>query len=127
MQVPTLDPTQQWTPDESAGKGVYKSGVNTSKRTEKQVQHKVLYEATKEHPAQIERWNEDVPVAAIETIHTSGMWTPRRKSDVLARLGKLLTAVKKARQRANTVEVEYNDIGGKLFDYILFGNGSTST
>lgn len=119
LRVPTLDPALIWSEDAGAGAGVFRSNAQLSNRTEKQVRFKVLYDATDKHPAQIEKWNEDVPVARIETTHTSGMWTPKRKSDVLGRLDKLIRAVKKARQRANTVEVADLHIANAMTKYIL--------
>lgn len=119
MAIPTLDPSLKWELDSSSGDGVYRSPVQTGFKTEKTINSKVLYEATKEHPAQIEKWSEDVPVAKIETTKYSGMWTPRRKADVLGKLDLLIRSVKKARQRANTVEVKDNHIGDKLIDFLL--------
>ena len=121
LHVPTLDPSAVWAEDKGAGDGVYRSDPVRTKRTEKTIRSKVLYDATKEHPAQIEKWNEDVAVAAIETVYQSGMWTPSKKADVLARLDKLLAAVKRARQRANTADVAPLKIGKAMFDYILKG------
>lgn len=121
LRVPTLEPALVWLEDKGAGDGVYRSESIKTKRTEKTVRHKILYEATKEHPAQIEKWNEDVPVASIDTVHRSGMWTPNKKAEVLDRLDTLLAAVKRARQRANKAEVKPLKIGRTLFDYILTG------
>lgn len=95
------------------------SAPQTSKRTEKDTLHKVLTQATDKHPAQIEKWTVDVPVARIETTHVSGMWTPAKKAEVLARVDKLLNAVKKSRQMANTVETQKLKVGGKIINYIL--------
>jgi hypothetical protein len=119
LTIPTLDPSIKWSEDQSAGDAVFKSDVQVGFKTEKVMKSKTLYDATKEHPAQIGTWNEDVPVARVETIKTSGMWTPRRKADVLARLDTLIRAVKKARQRANAVDVTDLHVGKKLIDYLL--------
>ncbi len=117
--MPTLQPGVDWKKHDTAGAGVYVSPKVLSKRTEKTVNHKVLYEATKEHPAQIEKWSEDVPVASIETIHETGMLTPLEKADILDRVDRLSRAVKKARQRANSVEVEDLHVGQNMVAYIL--------
>jgi predicted nucleic acid-binding protein len=118
-QMPTLDPALNWKQDDLAGDHIYVSDPQVNFRTEKQLKHKVLYEATKEHPAQIEKYMEDRPVGRIETVHRSGMITPRRKADILENIGALLTAVKKARQRANTAEVESRKIAKDMFAHIL--------
>jgi hypothetical protein len=121
IHIPTLSPGIKWSAATGDEEGVFTSPTIFSKRTEKTVRHKVLYEATKEHPAQIEKWNEDVPVATIETTQKSGMLTPRRKADILDRLDRLLRAVKKARQRANTVEVSDVHVGKLMIDYLMKG------
>jgi len=119
LTIPTLDPNMNWTEVPAEGEGVFKSDPLVTKRTEKAVRHKVLYDATDKHPAQIEKWNEDVPVAAITTIHRSGMWTPARKAATLGRLDKLIRSVKKARQRANTTEVEDLHVAKAMLDYVF--------
>jgi hypothetical protein len=118
LLVPTLDPSIRWEADAVAGEGVWRSDVQTAFRTEKTLKHKVLYEATPEHPAQIEMWHEDRPIAKVETTHTSGAITPSEKSAMLDRISKLIVAVKTARQRANTTEVVKGKIASTLFDYI---------
>ena len=117
--IPTLDPSLKWDEDPSTGEGVYVSQTKTSLKTEKTVQHKVLYDATPEHPAKIEKWNEDTPVGRIETIQRSGMLSVRRKSQLLGRVDQLIMAVKKARQRANTVDVVDRKIGQDLMNFVL--------
>lgn len=119
LVMPTLNPAMVWSPDESAGDHRWKTDAVQSHRTEKQLRHKVLYEATKEHPAQIEKWYEDRVIANIETVHFSGMPTPAQKSVMLSRVDKLISAVKKARQRANGAEVKDIKIAAAMFDYIL--------
>lgn len=119
VAAPTLDPNMTWSEDPGTGEGIFRSNVQTSMKTEKTVKHKVLVAATKEHRAEIEKWNEDAPVGRIERTHFSGMITPARKSHLLARLDALLRGVKKARQRANAVEVTDLDIGTPIFGYLF--------
>ena len=88
-------------------------------KTAKVVKSRVLYDATKEHPAQIERWNEDERVARVETVHTSGMITSANKARYLRNLDKLIAGVKKARQRANCVETKSLKVSEAMFDFIL--------
>jgi hypothetical protein len=118
--VPTLAPGIAWEVDATANKGVYKTThpVVTFK-TEKTIQHKVIYEATPEHPAQIQAWNEDVKVGRYNTEQNSGMLTTAEKSARLQRVDKLIQAVKKARQRANNIDVVKAKIGKTLTDYIM--------
>jgi hypothetical protein len=82
------------------------------------MKHKVLYDATEEHPAQLETWSEDIPIGKFTETLWSGMLSPAEKSAKLGRIDKLLRAVKKARQRANAVDVVDVTIGKELFNYI---------
>ena len=78
----------------------------------------VLYKATVEHPAQIEKWEEQVPVGKYVKKVWSGMLTPARKSELLGNIDKLISAVKKARQRANATVVVKLNVGQKFIDFI---------
>lgn len=119
LAAPTLDPSLRWSENPAAGEGVFVSDVQVTMRNEKVLQHKILVAATDKHPAQVEKWSEDVPVARIETTQFSGMLSPARKSAMVARCDKLIEAVKMARQRANTVEVRKDlRIAADMFDYI---------
>lgn len=118
--APTLAPGIAWEKDETLGKGVYRAKNDDEKlKTAKTFMHKVLYEATDKHPAQIEKWEEQAPVGKYITKTTSGMFSPADKSAVLGRLDKLIQAVKKARMKANMVDAVDATIGNKLFDFIL--------
>lgn len=117
--IPTLQPGIDWKLDNKRGKGIYVTSKPTeSMKTEKQVTHKVLYEATKEHPAQIEKWNTDVAIGRNVNTVWSSMLSPADKANLLERTDTLIRAVKKARQRANTEKVVDLNIGKVLFDYI---------
>lgn len=118
-EIPTLDPSISWVPDEQYGKGFWRSvdPVRTAK-TEKLMQFKVLYPATDKHPAQIEKWFEDRVVADVEAKRYSGAMSVADKADLLKRFDKLIEAVKAARIRANSVPVEPVAVAKPLFDYI---------
>jgi hypothetical protein len=117
--IPTLPPGKRWQPDENKGKDVYICPDNEEKfKTARTVKHKVLYDATEHHPAQIERWEETENVGKYVTVHWSGMIPVSKKSDILARIDKLIQAAKKARQRANTTEVKKATIGKQIFEYL---------
>jgi hypothetical protein len=117
--IPTLQPGVKWERDESIGDGVYKRVHSDEKfRTKKVMKNHVIAEATKEHPAQVNVYNEDVKVARIVTDTWCGMISPAEKSTLLGRIDKLIRGVKKARQKANTTEVVKTTIGDELFTYI---------
>ena len=119
MAIPTLEPAIKWEPNASGGEGVYKSPDQISFAKEKTYKSRELSPATKEHPAQIRGWTEDMPVAKIVTQKTSGMWTPARKAEVFEKLDTLVRSIKQARQRASSVEVEAQKVSHQFFDFIF--------
>lgn len=117
--IPTLAPGVNWIPDETQGNGIYKIDKPLEKlKTETIIEPVVLYEATKEHPAQVKESSKTKNVGKYITNVWSGMISPAEKSLKLSRIDTLIRAVKKARQRANTTEVNKRQVGKKLFDYI---------
>ena len=117
--MPTLAPGKKWELDPSRGEHIYVTAMPDEKlKTAKTFRHKVLYDATEHHPAQIEKWEETENVGKYVTTVWSGMITPAEKSTLLGRLDKLLREVKKARQRANSTKVLKRTIGKELFAFI---------
>lgn len=117
--MPTLPPGKNWEEDSIRGEGVYKlDSKEVTYKTKKTFQHKTLYDATKEHPAQIEKWEETENVGKYFTEHWTGMVSSAEKSIIIGRLDKLIQAVKKARQRANSVDVVKRKVGKELFNFI---------
>lgn len=115
--LPVLDPSINWEYDEN--QGFFKSEPSLSVRTKKVPKHKVLYEATKEHPAQIEKWTEDVPVGTWTAVRFSGAIPMKEKREILERVRKLQTAVKFAREEANSAEVEDKKVAAEIFKYLF--------
>lgn len=117
--IPTLQPGITWKEDPTQRKGVYRAEFpEKTLRTEQTIKSKVLYEATKEHPAQIDKWTEQVPIGTYTTERWSGMLSPAEKAKLISRIDELLAAVKKARQRANQTEIVKRDIAKKFYEYI---------
>jgi hypothetical protein len=117
--APTLQPGIKWDEDSNLGIGVYSAVFPDIKlKTAKTFQHKILVAPTDKHPAQIEKWEEQIPVGKYTTTTQCSMLTPLKKSIFLGKIDKLIQACKQARQRANTQEVEVVSIGKQLFDYI---------
>lgn len=120
-EIPTLAPGVTWEFDleQSGARDVYRSAnPGITFRTKRVTKPIVMAPATKEHPAQVQAITEDVPVAKITTQDWSGMMSSADKSELLGRLDKLLRAVKRARQRANSTEVEKRSIGKAIFGYL---------
>jgi hypothetical protein len=117
--IPTLQPGVEWAKDEAERPGVFKAAyAEKANKTEQTIQHKILVPPTDKHPAQIEKWTEQVPVGVYSNDRWSGMVSPARKAELLEKVDMLLNAVKKARQRANQAEVVKNNIAQKFFEFI---------
>ena len=119
-EIPTLAQGTVWLTDETALPNSYRAEHEDIKsKTKKVPKSRVMYEATKEHPAQIEKWNEEVVVGKYTTQYRSGMISSTRKMQLLGQIDTLIQATKQARQRANNVDV-FTDckVGKTLFDFI---------
>ncbi len=117
-KLPTLDPAEDWEFDETSNS--YKSKPSSSMRQKKVMKNHVKYEATKEHPAQVETYTEDVPVGTWTSIKFSGAIPAAEKAEMIVRIRKLADAVKLAREQANKAEVVINEGWSQGFlDYIF--------
>ena len=115
-KMPTLDPAYNWTWDASTS--CFRADAVSTVRTQKVPRNHVKYEATKEHPAQVEMFTEDVIVGKWEKIDSSGAISESTKDEMLARVGLLIEAVLSARESANNIDAKHVEIGSAIFDYI---------
>lgn len=114
--IPTLDTSTKWHFDEQ--NDFYRTEGEVKFRNIKRPQVIVKYEATEKHPAQTEIMNVDFQVGKYETTQFSGKITPIQKSQLLAKIEKLIEAVKIARTKANNVELKETKIASEIFDFI---------
>jgi hypothetical protein len=127
VNIPTLDMSKKWQEDEGKGKNVF-SAVNPEEtfKTAKTMKSKVLHpaqfpkadEGGQSIPAVIDKWDETENVGKYTKQIWCGMITPARKAELIERIDDLLRSVKKARQRANSVEIVKLNIGQTLMNYI---------
>lgn len=116
--IPILNPTYVWTWDENLE--VWRSEVVETVRTRKVNRHKILVEPTKEHPAQIREWQEDIPVGRWKSVLYSTAIPVAQRRKLQSRAEDLISAVKMARERANAVEVlQVARLGSNLMDYVF--------
>jgi len=120
--LPTLDPAENWQWSDAAN--CYVSEVNKTNKTKKVMRNHVKSEATKEHPAQVETFTEDVKVGEWATTKFSGAVPAKEKAALVDRVTALQDAVKYAREQANMTEVTSVNVSRPVFDYLF---ASTST
>lgn len=117
VKAPTLEPGKGWTKDEAVNNTWVSKEIVTVK-TKKVEDFKVVVQPTDKHPAHVERVVEDKTVGHWHTQDISGEITSNEKHEMLARLDNLLREVKKARARANQVDVVDQKVGKAILDFI---------
>lgn len=118
--IPTLDPVKGFVPDEQRGNGFFRAREVQKTRSKKEKVVIVKYAATTEHPAQTELIDKDVPIGSINEQEWSGLITPGQKAELLNRVEIVARAVRRARSRANEVEVDKSKkIGRTILKYIF--------
>jgi hypothetical protein len=116
-KLPTLDPAESWQYNPEVD--CYASESYQTAKTKKVLKNHVKAEATKEHPAQVETYTEDVVVGYWTTVKFSGALPAREKNVILQRIRRLQEAVKSAREEANSAAVEVKKMGAEVFKYIF--------
>lgn len=121
--LPELDPAQDWKYD--GGLGLHKTEpvrkVKTKKRQKAIVKypHQFSDDGKTAIPAQTEMVTEDATQGFwVEVQHSGGVKTPEKKA-ILRRLEDLIVAVKEAREEANSLRVDEQQVGAKLLGWLL--------
>ncbi len=119
--APTFDPVRLWQPDPGADhKNVLRAEPVVTIRKQRTRKYNVMHEATKEHPAQIDIVEIEEPVGEIRAHDWTGMLSPRQKVESIEQVDRLMIAVKRARARANAIDVDAERrISDPLVDFIL--------
>jgi len=119
--LPVLDPAEDWEWD--GNRGCFATRPSGTTRSKKTPHNHVLSEATKEHPAQVQVYMEDVVVGDWSTTKFSGAMKADKVRRVQERLAILLDAVRQAREEANATEISSvaadPHVGGAVFGYLL--------
>lgn len=118
-KIPTLDPAYDWALSDEAD--CYATSPIETVRTKKIPRNHVKAEATKEHPAQVDVYPEDVVVGYWTKVDFSGAMPARERNKIMDRVRVMQDAVKSAREEANSIDVVQQHNGKIVFDY-LFGN-----
>jgi hypothetical protein len=117
--LPVLDAAEDWEYKPEAD--CFASTPSRTHRTKKVPKNHVKYEATKEHPAQVEMYMEDVWVGTWTTTKFSGAVPAADRKAMLDRVRKLADAVKAAREEANGLDVKTQKVGERVLGYVFAG------
>ena len=115
--LPVLSPTEQWAWDNN--QNCYRAEPSQSAKTKKIAKPFVKYEATKEHPAQVDVVTEDVMVGTWTTTKYSGALPAGDVESIRERVQKLQKAVKFAREEANGTAAPAHKMGEKVLGFIF--------
>lgn len=116
-KLPTLPKDRQW--GWNSNTNCFASEQEETRRTKKVDVPVVLYEATNEHPAQVQLVKDDRLLGYWTKTDFSGAIPAQQGSEMLRRCEKLLEAVKVAREAANSIEVEQRNIGESVLDFVF--------
>lgn len=117
-EIPTLDPSLEWSLDSNAG--LFRSETIEKMRSRKNQKPIVLYEATKEHPAQVQLLQVDENVGVWSETKLSGAIPATVKKQYLERVTRLLEAVVKARESGNALQVDpVKGVGADLLNFVF--------
>lgn len=114
--LPVLDPAEHWDDEEP---GIYRSRERQTAKTSKVPKAFVKYDATKEHPAQVDAYTEDVVIGDWATVKYSGAMRARDKAALLERIRLLTAAVLSAREEANSIEVIDLKPGQAVMEFVF--------
>ncbi len=119
--MPPLDEARTWSADPNSR--LHRADTTITHKTKKVQRPIVLYDAVikDDHaiPAQTQLITEDVVIGHWHTTHLSGALPGPRKEALLERIETLRDAVKRARSRANDIEVKKRDLAGSIFRFLL--------
>ena len=115
--MPTLDASKRWGFDDT--QHCWVTDEENTTKTEKIMVPVIMAPATDKHPAQVKESTRDNVVGKFSLIKRSGAATATQKAECLQLIDELLVEVKKARMRANSVQVADVQIGGKLKELLM--------
>jgi hypothetical protein len=115
--IPTLDTSLRWNKDEN--QGTFVSDAQTTHKTKKVEKPIVMYDATKEHPAQTQLVISDEVIGHWDTVHSSGRMQAPVKEAIQDKIVLLQQAVKQAREEANNVDAPKQTVGDQVLGFIF--------
>ncbi|MHA2062226.1 MAG: DUF7873 family protein [Candidatus Sifarchaeia archaeon] len=116
-KLPVLESGEKW--EWSDNEDCFVSESVDTVRTKRKFKTLIRYEATTEHPAQTEVYNEDVPVGKWKLTKFSGSIPRTEKKNMLERVEDLRNAVKFAREEANDMEITDVKVSENILNFIF--------
>lgn len=122
VHMPVLDDAKDWVADDG-NRGTFRQNPDEwTYRTEKRPYNHIKAPATDKHAAQVEVLYRDENIGKWTKRIFSGAVSVAKKADLLARIDEAVSAVVKAREEANMVEVAKTDtIAQRIFESIFDG------
>ncbi len=115
--IPTLDPAEDWEFSQAAD--LYQTAIYQTNKTKKVEEPIILYPHSDKHPAQTQMIKRDVVQGVWNNKKLSAAWPVARKNKVLARITELKEQVVAARELANEIGIDDNQIGGDFIQQIF--------
>jgi hypothetical protein len=115
-RLPALDTSETWTHD--VNQGLYVAPVSQTHRTKKVQKALVLYPATDKHAAQTQLITEDEVVGHWDQTKFSAAIAAPEKERLLGRIDQVITAVKVAREAANSADAPPVYVGSAVLGWI---------
>ena len=116
-KLPVLSSGEVWKHD--AATDCYATEPAQTTKSKKVPRAFVKAPATQQHPAQVDTLQEDIVVGFWDTIKYSGAMPQKTITEILERVSKLQTAVKFAREEANSIEAKNRQVGDAIFKHLL--------
>lgn len=116
--LPVLDTSESWVYDPQ--QECFATEAKFTTKTKRIVKPVILYEATKEHPAQVKESSEDIPEGTWRTVKFSGAISIARQNELLRRVDRLMQEVIFAREQANSMEITKQErVARSIFGYLF--------
>lgn len=116
-KMPTRDPADEWVAN--AESNSFATEPVRTEVTKKNQVPIVLYDATKEHPAQTQLITKDEVVGYWDTRKFSTAVSSKDKDAMLSRVVKLAEAVKEAREHANSISVNRVEVAASVMNFVF--------
>lgn len=116
-KLPTLDPTVKWTFD--TVNDWYASAPAESTKSVKVLKNHLVHEGNDKHAPQVQTYTADELIGYWSATQLSGAMPASEVAVLKDKVGRLIAAVKMAREEANSIEVENKEVGGVVFRYLF--------